>query len=295
MAALLLALAVLQDPGEEIRTLLRRLENPSGTAEESAEVLLRLGQAIEQVAPAQARSLVGDALRADRMPSPRRLDLAETLIGLDDRTSWTEEVARIVQDAGESADTRIRAALLLARANAPKAEEIGRSLDERLFAEATDDAARALGTHLREGTSRELQRFEIELLFRLPIPGARAAIREALADDGLDPLLRLEIAERLQAAGGITRVRDVRAAVERVRQADPSLADRAGRLLARLQGLREDPASSLSEETAEPRGHPVRKERPASGSAGRVNLIVGGVTVIVLALLLGVRRKSPLP
>ena len=293
MAALLLALALLQDPGEEIRTLLRRLENPSGTAEESAELLLRLGQAIDQVAPTQARTLLGDALRADRMPSARRLDLAETLIGLEDRASWAEDAVRIVQDASESAETRMRAALLLSRADAPRAAEIGRALDERLFTEGTEDAARALGTHLREGTSRELQRFEVDLLFRLPIPGGRAALRGALADDGLDPLIRLEIAERLHAAGGILHARDARAALERIRAADPTLAERVDRLMSALSGVREDPAATVSAEPTAAGAVPrSKKEGAPGGSAAMVNLIVAGGTLILLALLLGFRRRA---
>src|SRR5688572_30775367 len=82
MVAILMALALVQDPvGEEIRSLLRRLENPSGTPAESAEIMLRLGQSIEQIAPTEARTLIGDAFRGERMPAARRLDLAETLYG----------------------------------------------------------------------------------------------------------------------------------------------------------------------------------------------------------------------
>src|SRR5687768_5691097 len=188
MAALFLALALLQDPaGEEIRSLLRRLESATGTPADTAEILLRLGQAVEQADPRAARTLLGDALRADRLPSARRLDVAETLYNIEDRGSWTAEAGRIALVASEPADTRLRAALLLARANAPRAGEIGRALDERLFSEGTDEAARALGAHLRGGTSRDLQRQEIDFLFRLALPASRLALRGALADDGLDP------------------------------------------------------------------------------------------------------------
>lgn len=293
MVVILLALALVQDPvGEEIRSLLRRLENPSGTPAESAEIMLRLGQSIEQIAPAEARALIGDAFRGERMPAARRLDLAETLYGLEDRATWTEEAGRIALDASESADTRTRAALLLARAGSPRASEIGRALDERLFSEGTEDAARALGTHLREGTTRELQRLEVDLLFRLPVPGARAALREALADDYVDPTIRIEIAERLHAAGGISRVRDTRASLERVKSLDPTLAGRVDRLLAVLRGIREDPASEVAPEppTAAAKNHARKHEK--GRSTARVNLIVAGATVVLLALLLGSKRRA---
>src|SRR5262245_4087139 len=208
MAALILILAQLQDPAEEIRTLLRRLESESNTPAESSDILARLGQAVEQAEPAHARTLLGDAFRSDRFTSARRLDLAETLMGLNDRGTWTEEAGRIALDDSETPETRVRAALLMSRAGAPRAPEVGRTLVERLFSTGTDASARAIGAHLREGPSRDLQKYEIDLLFRLPVPGARAALREALADDDVDPALRVDIAERLHASGGLDRVRD---------------------------------------------------------------------------------------
>lgn len=293
MAAILLTLLLVQEPvGEEIRTLLRRLESPSNTQAESAEIVLRLGQAVEQVAPGQARTLLGDALRADRLPAARRLDVAETLVGLEDRQSWTEEAGRIAQDSAESAETRMRAALLLARAGAPRAGDVGRALDERLFSEGTDEAARALGTHLREGSSRDQQRLEIDYLMRLAVPAARAALRESLADDGMDPVIRLEIAERLHAAGALDRARDARAALERIRAQSPSTAERVDRLLAALRGIREDPAVAVA---PDPRSAAAKKrdrgERTGDAS-NRVNLIVGAATLVLLAVLVAFRRRS---
>lgn len=293
MADLLLALALLQDPaGEEIRSLLRRLESASGTPAETAEIMLRLGQAVEQAEPREARTLLGDALRADRLPAVRRVDLAETLFNLQD-TSWIEDAGRIALDASESPETRMRAALLLARADAPRAAEIGRTLDERLFTEGTDEAARALGAHLREGTSRELQRQEIDYLFRLTVPGARVALRGALADDGLDPALRLEIAERLHASGGLDRRRDARAALERIKERDAALSQRVDRLLSALRGIREEPASGFaSEPPSSPVGKKAGRNEKRRRSTDRVNLIVGGTTLIILAVLLTWRRKA---
>ena len=290
MFSILLALTLVQDPGEEIRTLLRRLESATNTPSESAEIVLRLGQAVEQVAPGQARTLLGDALRADRLPTARRLDVAETLLGLEDRT-WAEDAERIALDSAESADTRVRAALLLARAGSARADEVGRSLDQRLFSEGTEDAARALGAHLRDGTSLEQQRLEIDLLFKLPGPGARAALREAMADDGLDPTLRLEIAERLHALRALDRGRDARAALERVRSQEPSLAARVNRLLAALREIREDPAIAVGPESAAK----VRRVAHASGqehSTRTVNLAIAGGTAALLAILLATRRRS---
>ncbi|HEU4338700.1 MAG TPA: hypothetical protein VFS19_01415 [Planctomycetota bacterium] len=290
MVAILLALTLVQDPGEEIRTLLRRLEGTANTPAESAEIVLRLGQAVEQIAPGQARTLLGDAMRADRLPTARRLDVAETLLGLEDRT-WAEDAERIALDAAEPADTRVRAALLLARAGSARADDVGRSLDQRLFSEGTEEAARALGAHLREGTSLEQQRFEIDLLFKLPIPGARAALREAMADDGLVPALRLEIAERLHAARALDRGRDARAALERVRSQEPSLAARVNRLLAALREIREDPAAAVG---PEPGGSSRRVTRASDGgsSARTVNLAIAGGTAAILAILLATRRRT---
>jgi hypothetical protein len=292
MPAILLALALVQDPGEEIRTLLRRLESSTNTPAESAEIVVRLGQAVEQVAPAAARNLVGEAFRGERMPAARRLDLAETLVGLEDRESWAEEAGRIALDATEAAETRMRAALLLARAGAPRAADVGRTLDERLFKEGTDEAARALGSHLRDGPSLEQQRREMDYLFRLEVPAATTALREALADDDVAAAIRLEIAERLHAAGKLDRPRDARAALERIRAADPALGDRVRKLLGELGEIREDPASVVG---PEPRAAAAKKRARAvedRGSPGRVNVIVGGATLVLLALLLGVRRRS---
>jgi hypothetical protein len=287
------ALALLQDPaGEEIRTLLRRLENLSNTPAESAEIVIRLGQAVEQVAPGQARTLLVDAFRGERMPPARRLDLAETLYGLEDRNSWNEEAGRIALDAAESADTRMRAALLLARAGAPRASEIGRSLDQRLFSEGTEEAARALGAHLREGASLEQQRLEIEFLMRLALPGARTALREAMADDAVDPAICLEIAERLHAARGLDRARDARAALERIRTLEPALAARVNRLLAALRVLGEEPASELAPEKASAAAKKRAPKEKKESSARRVNLIVAAATAALLAVLLGTRRRS---
>jgi hypothetical protein len=285
----LAVLILLQDPGDEIRALLRRLE--SGPPAETAELILRLDQAVDRAEPRVAASVLAEALRADRLPAARRLDLAETLHDLRD-DSWIEEAGRIALDDSEAAETRMRAALLMGRAGAPRAEEVGRTLDERLFAEATDDAARALGTHLREGTSREQQRREIDFLMRLPRPAARAALREALFDDQVDAVIRLEIAERLHSAGGFDRVRDARAALERIRKADPGLAARVDRLHAAFRGIRESPSSSLSDEApAEvPAAAGPREERRSR--AGRVNLYVGAGTILLLAALLGWKRKG---
>ncbi len=291
MPAFLLALALVQDPGEEIRTLLRRLESSTNTPTESAESVVRLGQAVEQVAPTQARTLIGNAFRGDRLPTARRLDLAETLFGLEDRQSWIEEAGRIALDDSESAETRTRAALLMARAGAPRAADVGRALDERLFSEGTEEAARALGTHLREGTSREQQLLEIDFLLRLPVPGARAELREILADDAVAPAIRLEIAERLHAAGRLDRVRDARAALERIRALDPSLVERADRLLAALRGIREDPAVAVGPEPASSAAKKRGRHEEKRESPGRVNLIVGGATLALLAVLLITRRR----
>jgi hypothetical protein len=292
MAAFFLALALLQDPaGEEIRTLLRRLESSTGTPAETSEVMLRLSQVVEQVEPREARTLLGDAVRGDRIPPARRLDLAETLFSLDDRGSWTEEAGRIALDAAEPPETRLRAALLLARAEAPRAAEVGRALDERLFAEGTDAAAKALGTHLREGTSRDLQRLEVDYLFRLAVPAARAALREALTDDGLDPALRLEIAERLHASGGLDRRRETRAALERIKAQDAALASRVDRL---LSAIREEPTARAAAPANRPAtGKPSARGQASESDAGRVNLMVAGGTVIALAVLLLWRRKGP--
>ena len=293
MSSLVLALLLLQDPaGEEIRTLLRRLENPSPTPVETAEIVLRLGQAVEQVAPSQARTLLGDAFRGDRIPTSRRLDLAETLLSLEDGRSWTEEAGRIALDGAEPAETRMRAALLLARADAPRADDVGRALGERLFAEGTDEAARALGAHLRGGASLDQQRREIDYLLRLQVPAAAAALRETLADDAVDPAIRLEIAERLHAAGRLDRVRDARAALEQVRAREPSLGDRVERLLSALRGIREDPASAVASEKGSPAAAKRAREKEARRSPGKVNLIVGGGTLVLLAILLGSRRRG---
>jgi len=292
MPAILLALALVQDPGEEIRTLLRRLESATNTPAESAEIVVRLGQAVEQVAPTAARTLIGDALRGDRMPTARRLDLAETLYGLEDRESWAEEAGRIALDATEAAETRMRAALLLARAGSPRAAEVGRALDERLFKEGTDEAARALGSHLRSGSSLEQQRREIDYLLRLQVPAALTALREALADDTVDATIRLEIAERLHAAGRLDRVRDARAALERIRAADPSLGDRVRKLLSALGEIREDPASVVAPEPHSAAAKKRTRTEEDRRSPGRVNMIVGGATLVLLAILLGVRRRA---
>ncbi|HZN62534.1 MAG TPA: hypothetical protein VFC90_09030 [Planctomycetota bacterium] len=293
MTAILLALALVQDPvGEEIRALLRRLESSTGTPTETAETLLRLNQAVEQIAPSAARNILGEAFRGERMPAARRLDLAETMYGLEDRESWNDEAGRIALDASESAETRMRAALLLARAGAPGAAEVGRTLDERLFAEGTEGAARALGSHVREGTSRDLQRLEIDFLFRLSIPGARAVLRDLLADDAVDPSLRIEIAERLHAAGGLDRVRDARAALERVRGLDATLADRVARLLDALKGIQEDPAFAVTPDTLPAAGKKPRTRERERDSSSRVNLIVAAGTAGLLALLLGRKRRG---
>jgi len=290
MIAILLALSLVQDPGEEIRTLLRRLESTTNTPAESAEIVFRLGQAVEQIAPGQARTLLGAAMRGDRLPTARRLDVAETLLGLEDRT-WAEDAERIALDAAEPADTRVRAALLLARAGSARADEVRRSVDQRLFSEGTEEAARALGTHLREGTSPEQQRLEIEFLFKLPIPGARIALREAMADDGLDPAIRLEIAERLYAVRALDRVRDARAALERVRSQDPSLAARVNRLLAALREIREDPVGAVGPEPVAA-ARRVHRASDRGHSARTVNLAIAGGTAALLAILLATRRRN---
>ena len=293
MAAILLTLLFVQEPvGEEIRTLLRRLESTSNTPAESAEIVVRLGQAVEQVAPGQARTLLGDALRADRLPAARRLDVAETLVGLEDRQSWTEEAVRIAQDASESAETRMRAALLLTRAGAPKAADVARTLAERLFSEGTEEAARALGTHLRGGTSRDQQRVDIDYLMKLAIPGARAALRDALADDEVDPVIRLEIAEQLYAAGALDRARDARAALERIKAQSSELAERADRLLAALRGIREDPAVDVAADSRSPSAKRRVRQELRGESPGRVNLVVGAATLVLLAVLVAFRRRS---
>ena len=292
MAVMFLALLLVQDPaGEEIRSLLRRLEIPAGTPAESAEIVARLGQAVEQVARGDARTLLGDALRGDRLPAARRLDVAETLIGLEDRETWAGEAGRIALDDAEPAETRMRAALLLARAGSPRADEIGRTLDERLFGEGTDEAARALGAHLRGGASLEQQRREIDYLLRLPVPAAIAALREALADDSVDPAIRLEIAERLHAAGRLDRVRDARAALERIRAADPSLADRVARLLKSLRGIREEPEVAVEPVPAASAAKKGGRKEGESRSTGRANLAIAGVTVVLVVILLASRRK----
>jgi hypothetical protein len=286
IASLLLVVAFLQDPaGEEIRTLLRRLESGSSTPVETAEILLQLGQAVDQVAPGQARSLVGDAFRSERLPAARRLDLAETLIGLDDRATWTEEAERIALDDAEPVETRLRAALLMSRARAPRADEIGRTLDDRLFADGSDAAARALGAHLRGGPSPELQRYEMELLFRLSSPAARLALREALADDGVDALLRLEIAERLHAIQALDRVRDARAALEQVKARDPGLVRRVDKLLGALRGIHEDPAASAEPETGRSAAKGEKRKERSPRKTSKVNLILVIATVLAVGLL----------
>jgi hypothetical protein len=286
IASLLLVVAFLQDPaGEEIRTLLRRLESGSSTPVETAEILLQLGQAVDQVAPGQARSLVGDAFRSERLPAARRLDLAETLIGLDDRATWTEEAERIALDDAEPVETRLRAALLMSRARAPRADEVGRTLDDRLFADGSDAAARALGAHLRGGPSPELQRYEMELLFRLSSPAARLALREALADDGVDALLRLEIAERLHAIQALDRVRDARAALEQVKARDPGLVRRVDKLLGALRGIHEDPAASAEPETGRPAAKGEKRKERSPRKTSKVNLILVIATVLAVGRL----------
>lgn len=286
MATLLLIVALLQDPaGEEIRTLLRRLESGSSTPVETAEILVQLGQAVDQVAPGQARALVGDAFRSDRMPAARRLDLAETLMGLEDRATWTEEAGRIALDDAESLDTRVRAAMLMSRARAPRADEVGRKLDDRLFTEGTDAAARALGEHLRGGPSPDLQRYEIELLFRFPVPAARVALLDAMADDDVEPALRLEIAERIHASGGLDRVRDARASLEQVKAREPGLEARADRLLAALRGIREDPASSAEPEGSRAAARAAERREKSGRDPSRVNLILVIATVLAVGLL----------
>ncbi|HKS16525.1 MAG TPA: hypothetical protein VJU16_04380, partial [Planctomycetota bacterium] len=156
--------------------------------------------------------------------------------------------------------------------------------------EGTGEAARALGTHLREGPSLELQRLEIDFLFRLAVPDARLALFEAMTDGDVDPALRLDIAERLHATGGFDRVRDARAALERIRSANASLAARVDRLLAALKGIREDPSSSVAPDTHPPAAKKKSREKKDDRTPGRVNLIVAGATAGLLALLLGWKR-----
>ena len=127
---------------------------------------------------------------------------------------------------------------------------------------------------------------------RLAVPAARAALRESMADDGMDPVIRLEIAERLHAAGALDRARDARAALERIRAQSPSTAERVDRLLAALRGIREDPAVAVA---PDPRSAAAKKrdrgERRGDAS-NRVNLIVGAATLVLLAVLVAFRRRS---
>ena len=164
-------------------------------------------------------------------------------------------------------------------------EQVGRAVDEGLFREGTDAAARSLGARLREGASRDLQRLEVELLFRLAIPGARSALHEALADEDVEVALRVEIAERLHGSGVLDRARDARAALERLRAREPDLADRIDRLLAAIRGIREDPAATAEpEEVRASPGKPPEKPRKRR-SASRVNLILAVATIAAVALL----------
>jgi hypothetical protein len=295
MVALLMALALIQDPAEEeIRTILRRFESGPVPAAESSELLTRLTQAVERVAaPRGVRALLSGALRDERLPAARRLDVAEALFQLEDRETWAADAERLALDAAQSPETRLRAALLLARADHPAAAGVARDLDELLFKEGTDEAAKALGDHLRSGeASPGQQRREIEMLLRLATPAARAALWRSLTDPAFDPGMRLLIAEGLHAAGRIDRVRDAVLALEQVRAADSELASRVDVLLKALRGRREEPRETLASAPAHPGASPGSAAPPGSSvSPNRVNLIVAGVTALLLALLVGFKRR----
>ena len=296
MVALLMALVLSQDPAEEeIRLILRRFESGPVPAAETPELLTRLTQAVERAAaPREARSLLSGALRDERLPAARRLDVAEALFQLDDRETWAADAGRVAVDAAQAPETRLRAALLLARADHPAAAAVARDLDEILFKEGTDEAARALGDHLASGeTSPDQQRREIELLLRLATPAARAGLWRALTDSAFDPGLRLLVAEGLHAAGRLDRARDAILALEQVRAADPDLASRVDVLLKALRGRREEPRETVARPDHPDFGPDHSAPPHRSGlTPGQVNLIVAGATVVLLLLLLGFKRRA---
>jgi len=296
MIALLMALAFFQDPAEEeIRVILRRFESGPVPAAETPELLTRLTQAVERAAaPREARSLLSGALRDERLPAARRLDVAEALFQLEDRESWADDAGRVAVDATQPPETRLRAALLLARADHPAAAAVARNLDEALFKEGTEEAARALGDHLASGENTlDQKKREVEMLLRLATPAARAGLWRALTDSSFDPGLRLLIAEGLHAAGRLDRARDAILALEQVRAADPELASRVDVLLKALRGRREEPRETVDrpDPPNSKAAHSARTHPPGL-TPGQVNLIVAGATVVLLVLLLGFRRRA---
>lgn len=247
-------------------------------------VLLALAQdpSLEQIA---------EVLRDERTPPAVRMEAAETLLRLQDRQTWVEEIARVVSDRTVSIDLRLRGSLLLFEAGDPRARTLARELDETLSEADTDEAAALLAERVRRGSSPELQLNGLELLGRMRTPAARRGLEEILADEESDPALRLAAAERLEETGGFASSAAALGALNQIRTADASLAGRAERLSGSLRRVREAPRETLERDAPEPRPSAAPSAAARPPSAGRANLWIAAGTVLALALLVGLRRR----
>jgi hypothetical protein len=223
-------------------------------------------------------------------PPALRMEAAESLLRLQDRESWVEEIARVVSDRGIPLELRLRGSLLLFEAGDPRARTLARELDEALFDADTDDSAAELARRVRSA-SPELALHGVDLLSRMKSPAARRELEEILADDGAEPTLRLAAAERLEETGGFASPAAALGALNQVRAADAALAARADRLAGSIRRVREEPRETLEREAPASRPASAPAPTPARASAGRVNLWIAAGTVVALALLVGLRRR----